>query len=158
PSKRLAVVLSSAYGTEITDTLPNVEILARSGVFDVYSVAPERTVLPLVTQGFTPTTLDFLPHFSFAEYEAQIGRAPDLIVIPGIPGYTPERDAAVVAWVRAHAGPRTTVLAICVGGIVLADTGLLDGLAATANAGVFLVLSWKPPGMPWVSNVRYVDY
>src|SRR5262249_13544003 len=25
PSKRLAVVLSSAYGTEITDTLPNVE-------------------------------------------------------------------------------------------------------------------------------------
>jgi hypothetical protein len=50
PGKKIAVVLSSAYGAEITDTLPNFEILARSGAFNVYSVAPERTVLPLVTQ------------------------------------------------------------------------------------------------------------
>ena len=34
-------------GSEITDTLPPCEILPRSGVFNVYSVAPERTVLPL---------------------------------------------------------------------------------------------------------------
>ena len=52
PGKKIAVVLSSAYGAEITDTLPNFEILARSGAFNVYSVAPERTVLPLVTQAF----------------------------------------------------------------------------------------------------------
>jgi transcriptional regulator GlxA family with amidase domain len=157
PNKKIAVVLSSAYGAEITDTLPNFEILADSGAFNVYSVAPERTVLPLVSEGFTPTTLDFIPHLSFAEYESQIGRAPDLIVIPGVPFYTPERDAAVVNWILAHAGPNTTILGICVGGIILADTGLLDGHTATTNAGVYFDLASKHPGTTWVPNVRYVD-
>ena len=157
PGKKIAVVLSSAYGAEITDTLPNFEILARSGAFNVYSVAPERTVLPLVTQAFRSTSLDFIPHFSYAEYESQIGRDPDLIVIPGIPFYTPERDATTVDWIRSHAGPQTTVLGICVGGLVLADTGLLDGHTATANAGVFSDVSSKHPGTTWVPNVRYVD-
>ena len=66
PTKKIAVVLSSAYGSEITDTLPPFEILARSGAFNVYSVAPQRAVLPL---GPGPvigaTSLDFVPHFSF---------------------------------------------------------------------------------------------
>jgi putative intracellular protease/amidase len=157
PNKKIAVVLSSAYGAEITDTLPNFEILARSGVFNVYSVAPERAVLPLVSQAFKPTSLDFIPHFSYAEYESQIGTAPDLIVIPGIPYYTPERDAAMVDWIRSHAGSHTMVLGICVGGIIVADTGLLDGHIATANAGVFADLSSKHLATTWVPNVRYVD-
>jgi transcriptional regulator GlxA family with amidase domain len=114
-------------------------------------------VLPIVSQTLRPTSLDFLPHFSYAEYESQIGRDPDLIVIPGMPGYSPERDAAVVNWIRAHAGPRTTVLGICIGGIVLADTGLLDGHTATTNAGVFFDLASKHPATRWVPNVRYVD-
>jgi len=157
PNKKLAVVLSSAYGSEITDTLPNFEILADSGAFNVYSVAPERTLLPIVSQTLRPTGLDFIPHFSYAEYAAQIGRDPDLIVIPGMPGYTPERDAAMVDWIRTHAGPNTTVLGICIGGIVLADTGLLDGHTATTNAGVMSDLAAKHPATTWVPNVRYYD-
>jgi hypothetical protein len=44
-----------------------------------------------------------------------------------------------------------------VGGLVLADTGLLDGHAATANAGAFFALSAKHPGTTWVPNLRYLD-
>jgi len=157
PTKKIAVVLSSAYGAEITDTLPNFEILADSGAFNVYSVAPERTVLPLVSETLRPTGLDFIPHFSYAEYASQIGRDPDLIVIPGMPGYTPERDAAMVEWIRTHVGPNTTVLGICIGGIVLADTGLLDGHTATTNVGVMSDLAAKHPGTSWVPNVRWYD-
>ena len=47
PSKKIAVVLSGADGAEIGATLEAYEILARSGVLNVYSVAPERTVMPL---------------------------------------------------------------------------------------------------------------
>jgi hypothetical protein len=47
PTKKIAVVLSGANGAEITDTLPPFEILARSGAFNSYVVAPERAVLPL---------------------------------------------------------------------------------------------------------------
>jgi hypothetical protein len=140
PSKKIAVILSSAYGAEITDTLPNFEILADSGAFNVYSVAPERTVLPLVSQSFKATSLDFIPHFSYAEYESQIGRDPDLIVIPGIPWYTPERDAAMVDWIRAHAGPRTTVPGDLRGWHHPGGCGLLDGHTATTNAACSLIL------------------
>src|SRR5215470_18011637 len=89
PAKKIAVVLSGANGAEITDTLPPFEILARSGIFNVYSVAPERAVLPL-TPGpvIGATSLDFVPHFSFKDYDAVVGTAPDLIVVPGLTGYT----------------------------------------------------------------------
>jgi transcriptional regulator GlxA family with amidase domain len=98
-----------------------------------------------------------MPHFSYAEYESQIGRDPDLIVIPGIPGYTPQRDAAMLDWIRGHTGPNTTVLGICIGGIVLADTGLLDGHTATTNAGAMPILAAQHPAINWVPNVRYYD-
>jgi transcriptional regulator GlxA family with amidase domain len=157
PNNKIAVVLSSAHGAEITDTLPPFEILADSGEFNVYSVAPERTVLPLISGSNRATTLDFLPHFSYAEYAAQVGRDPDLIVIPWMPGYTPERDADMLQWIRTHAGPQTTVLSICIGGTILADTGLLDGRTATDNVGAMPDVMSRYPGTTWVPNVRWYD-
>jgi len=120
-------------------------------------VAPERNLLPLVSEQRRPSGLDFIPHFSYAEYASQIGTDPDLIVIPGMPGYTPERDGVMLDRIRAHAGPNTTVLGICIGGIVLADTGLLDGHTATTNASVMTTLAAQHPATNWVSNVRYFD-
>ena len=157
PNKKIAVVLSSGHGAEITDTLPPFEILADSGAFNVYSVAPERTVLPLISGSNKTTTLDFLPHFSYAEYASQIGKDPDLIVIPWMPGYTPERDAAMLDWIRGHAGPQTTVLSICIGGTILADAGLLDGRTATDNVGAMPDVMSRYPGTTWVPNVRWYD-
>jgi AraC family transcriptional activator FtrA len=157
PTRRIAVVLSSTYGAEITDALPTFEILARSGAFNVYVVAPERTVLPFVNSHLTDSGLDFVPHFSYAEYEATIGKDPDLIAIPYFPHYSPTRDAAVLDWIRAHAGPRTTLLGICAGTETLADTGLLDGHRATTNTGWFARLVPGHPQVSWIRNVRYVD-
>jgi AraC family transcriptional regulator, transcriptional activator FtrA len=157
PSKRTAVVLSSAYGAEITDFLPPYEILARSGAFNVYAVAPERKVLPLVNSNMQATSLDFVPHYSFEEYAATIGRAPDLIAVPWFPGYTAERDAALLDWIRANAGPNTTLLTICAGTEILADTGLMAGHTATTNTGWFGKLQARHPEVNWVRNVRYYD-
>ncbi|MBV9603431.1 MAG: DJ-1/PfpI family protein [Chloroflexi bacterium] len=158
PTKKTAVVLSSAYGSEITDTLPPFEILARSGAFNTYSVAPERDVLPL---GPGPvmgaTSLDFVPHFSFKDYDAIVGAPPDLIVVPEFPGYAPERDAAVLDWIRGHFGPRTTLLAICDGIMPVADTGLLDGHTYTTNPGDFDYAAAHAPSATLLQNLRYVD-
>ena len=157
PNKKLAVILSSGHGAEITDTLPPFEILADSGAFNVYSVAPERTVLPLISGANKATNLDFIPHFSYAEYESWIGHDPDLIVIPWMPGYTSERDAVVLDWIRNHAGPHTTVLSICIGGTILADTGLLHGHTATDNVAAMADVMARHPDTTWVPNVRWYD-
>src|SRR5262252_7906614 len=158
PTKKIAVVVSGADGSEITDTLPPFEILARSGVFNVYSVAPERAVLPLGPGAVIgATSLDFVPHFSFNNYDALIGAAPDLIVVPGLPGYTPERDAVVLDWIRGHAGPGTTVLAICDGIMPVADTRLLDGHTFTTNPGDFDYVQAHAPSATLLQDLRYVD-
>jgi hypothetical protein len=86
PNKEIAVVVTGTRGAEITDSLPPFEILARSGVFNVYSVAPQRTVLPLSPGPVMGASgLDFVPHFSFSEYDALIGTPPDVIVVPAVP-------------------------------------------------------------------------
>jgi transcriptional regulator GlxA family with amidase domain len=161
PSRKIAVVLSSAYGAEIGDTLEAYEILARSGVFNVYSVAPERVVLPLVPGAASPrgwpSSLDFVPHFSFAEYDARIGTPPDVIAIPYLANYDAGRDASVVNWIRAHFGAHTTLLGICSGTMTLADTGLLAGRSATSNSGTFEYVESHSPTTTWLRNVRYVD-
>jgi transcriptional regulator GlxA family with amidase domain len=158
-TRKTAVVLAGFDGAEIGDTLEAYEILARSGVFNVYSLAPARQVLPLRT-GPTPwgNSIDFAPQFSFAEYDAQIGRAPDVIAIPYFqadPGSA--RDAVVFNWIRGHFGPNTTILGICSGNMVLADSGLLAGRTATTNTGTFDYVESHSPTTTWLHNLRYVD-
>ena len=157
PAKRIAVVLASAYGAELTDFVAPYEILSRSGAFQVYALAPERKLLPLVNANMAATTLDFIPHYSFDEYDTHVGRQPDVIAIPWVPGHTPERDAAMLEWIRANAGPHTTLLTICAGTQILAETGLLDGRTATTNTGWFAQLEQLVPSATWVRGVRYYD-
>jgi AraC family transcriptional regulator, transcriptional activator FtrA len=105
-----------------------------------------------------PSSLDFVPHYSFAEYDAQVGRPPDLIAIPYFEADpTSERDAVVYDWIRGHFGPNTTILGICSGTTVLADTGLLAGRTATSNTGTFDYVESHSPTTTWLRNLRYVD-
>lgn len=158
PNKKIAVVISGADGAEIGDTLEAFEPLARSGAFNVYSVAPDRTLLAFGAGGMSGgSTLDFLPHFSFAEYDALVGRPPDLIAVPALPNYSPEHDAAVLDWIRGHFGPNTTLLGICVGDEVVADTGLVAGHTATSNIHVFDYVESHEPDAHWLHNFRYYD-
>ncbi|MBV9172062.1 MAG: DJ-1/PfpI family protein [Chloroflexi bacterium] len=159
PNKKTAVVMSGYYGSEIGDTLEAYEILARSGVFNVYSVAPERTVLPLRT-GPAPwgNSIDFAPQFSFAEYDSFIGRAPDVIAIPYFQADPKSaRDAVVFDWLRGHFGPNTMILGICSGNMVLADSGLAAGRTATTNTGTFDYVQASSPTTRWLHDLRYVD-
>jgi transcriptional regulator GlxA family with amidase domain len=159
PSKKIAVVLSGPRGVEIGDAMEAFEVLARSDVYNVYTVAPERKPLSL-NPGPTlgASGIDFIPHFSFADYDAQIGRAPDLIAIPYFdPAYSPEGDVETLDWIRSHFGATTTILGICSGNIILADTGLVAGRNATTNTGTFDRVQSASPTTNWLHNLRYVD-
>ena len=158
PSKRIAVVIAGVEGAEIGDSLEAFEPLARSGAFSVYSVAPERTVLPLVPGPMAgASTLDFLPHFSFAEYDALVGRPPDIIAVPALTNYSPQHDAVVLDWIRRHFGPNTTLLGICVGVEVLADTGLAAGHTAASSTQIFDYVKSHEADARWLTNFRYYD-
>ncbi len=164
PSRRTAVIVISNHGTEITDSLPHYELLAKSGAFNTYFVAPERRVSPIHSAnelplgiGRVPSGLEILPHFSFADYEHIVGRAPDLIVVPFLTEFVPGSERPIVEWIRAQAGPQTIILSICAGSRVLADTGLLDGHAATGFHRDIPRLRQHYPAVRWQTAVRWVD-
>jgi putative intracellular protease/amidase len=154
PGKRTAVILAANSGAEASDFLAPYGVLARSGAFNLYAVAPERRITHLFTSG---RGVDFMPHYSFAEYDAVIGGAPDLIVIPFLASDQQAEYQSILAWIRAHAGPHTILLSICAGAKNLADTGLLDGHRATTHHYVFPQIAKSNPTVQLVQGVRYVE-
>jgi transcriptional regulator GlxA family with amidase domain len=164
PTKRTAVVLLSNNRTEITDSLPPYELLAASGVFNTYFVAPERRISSIATAqnlpfgvGNLPSGLDILPHYGYADYDRVIGRDPDLIVIPYLTEFMPGSERPILDWIRVHAGPQTTILSICAGSRVLVETGLLDGHAATGLHTDLARFKQQYPAVRWQAGVRWVE-
>jgi transcriptional regulator GlxA family with amidase domain len=153
--RRLAVIVAGNRGTEITDSLPLVELLEESGAFEVRIVAPERIVSPFRSSAVGNAGLDFVPDMSFADYDTLVGRAPDLLLVPYLSAWQHD-DAAVVPWIRAHVGPQTTLLSICQGAEVAAATGLFDGYTATGNERGLDELAAQYPQIHYKHGVRWV--
>jgi transcriptional regulator GlxA family with amidase domain len=156
-AKRTAVIIAANSGTEGSDFLAPYEVIATSGAFNLYAVAPERRITHLFPGGPLMRGVDFVPHYSFAEYDGAIGHDPDLIVIPFMPDQQAPEYQTILNWIRAHAGPRTIVLSICAGAKNLADTGLLDGRSATTHHYTFSEIAQAHPNVHLVRGVRYVE-
>ncbi|HMQ29119.1 MAG TPA: DJ-1/PfpI family protein [Chloroflexaceae bacterium] len=157
PARRTAVIVAANSGTEGTDFLAPYEVLATSGAFNLYAVAPERRLTHLFPGAQSQRGVDFVPHYSFAEYDRAFGAAPDLIVVPYMPFDQAPEYQVILDWIRANAGPDTTLLTICGGLLNLADTGLLDGRTATTHHNVFAPMRERHPEVRLVEGVRYVE-
>jgi transcriptional regulator GlxA family with amidase domain len=154
-NRRLAVIVAGNRGTEITDSLPLIELLEDSGAFEVRVVAPRRVLSPFKSSAIDAAGLDFFPDLSFEDYDRLVGRVPDLVVVPYLTAWKSE-DAAVIPWIRAHVGPATTLMSICAGAEVVAATGLFDGHTATAHYTQLERLADQYPGIRYQHDVRWV--
>jgi transcriptional regulator GlxA family with amidase domain len=153
--RRLAVIVAGNHGTEITDSLPLIELLEESGAFEVRVVAPRRILAPFKSSGFAAAGLDFFPDLGFEDYDRLVGRAPDLVVVPYLLAWR-DQDAAVIPWIRAHVGPQTMLVSICAGAEVAAATGLFDGHRATADYALIERLTDQYPRIHYERDVRWV--
>src|SRR5690606_8413012 len=120
PGRPTAVVVVGNGGANVADVLAPYEVLAGTGAFNVYVVAPERRPVTLLGG------LDVLPDLSFAELDRRLeGAAPDVTVVPEL--LVADRyDRPVIEWLRGTAS-RELVLAVCSGARLVAAAGLLDG-------------------------------
>ncbi|MEJ3653028.1 DJ-1/PfpI family protein [Actinomycetes bacterium KLBMP 9759] len=149
PSKPTAVVVVGNSGANVADTLVPYDVLASTGAFNVYTVAPERHPLPLLGG------LDLVPDLSFAQLRERLGgAAPDVTVVPELP--ESRSDAAVVGWLRDTAS-EGTVLGVCTGARLLAEAGLLDWRPATSHWFRIGGLEQRYPDVRWQQGSRYVD-
>jgi putative intracellular protease/amidase len=149
PEKPTVVVVLGNTVTEVADALGPYVVFKTAGAFNVVTAADRR--FPVALSG----GLDVVPDFSFAELDAQLGRDPDLIIVPNIVDV--RANEAVRAWVRHHGAQRSTVMSVCAGAEMLAATGLIDGRRATTHWGDIRRIERGYPAVNWLRGQRYVD-
>lgn len=115
--------------------------------FTVYSVAQSRT--PVQAR----SNLTFLPRYSMRDCPP-----PDILVVPG--GLGTRREATnptLLNWIRRTAEKAMYVLSVCTGSLLLARTGLLDGLTVTTHHKAADLVRQAAPRAEVVVGPRWVD-
>jgi AraC family transcriptional activator FtrA len=151
PGKPTVAILLGNTRTEATDFLAPYAMFAESGEYNVYAVAESRSVRTLAGG------VDVVPQLSFAELAARLGRSPDIIVVPAIKDVEAPGNAAVLNWLRQHAGDETLLFSWCAGAEVLAASGMIDGRTVTTHWGDIDRLEQAYPAVTWQRGERYVE-
>ncbi|KAM0748411.1 class I glutamine amidotransferase-like protein [Meredithblackwellia eburnea MCA 4105] len=80
----------------------------------------------------------------------------DVIFIPG--GYgTWEEHTELKNFVKSKAGQASTIMTVCTGSGLLAQTGLLDGIQATGNKANWDWTTSQSARVDWVYKARWVE-
>jgi transcriptional regulator GlxA family with amidase domain len=159
PPKRtrpaIAVIASNA-ATEVTDLLVPFNVLARSGVGDVFIVADRAEPVPLhpfskFGQGAALFSVD--PQLTMQAFDERWPDGADYVIVPAI---EPRDDAAATSWIRAQREKGATIVSVCAGALTLGVAGLLNGRRATTHWAYIDDLRRANPNMQWVPDRRYV--
>jgi len=150
--KPTAVIVVGSEGANAADVLAPYEVLAATGAFNLYTVAPQRRPVPL-TGG-----LDLVPDLTFEQLAGRLAATPEVIVVPQLPHATGPNAALIIDWLRRQRAQGAPLLAsVCTGAEVLAAAGVLDGRPATSHWLGLIGLRRNYPAVRWTDGVRYVD-
>ncbi len=132
-------------GCEVLDFSGPYEMFGAAGC-DVYTVGATKDPVT------TAMGLGVVPKYAFAD-----APRPDVLVIPGGGVGAASRDEATLRYIREVSGRDSVTMSVCNGAFILANTGLLDGLAATTTDHNIPRLARQYPKIRVVSDRRYVD-
>jgi putative intracellular protease/amidase len=155
PGKPTVVILLGPEGANAADVLAPYEVLAATGAFNLYTVAPERQPVPLTGN------LDLVPDLSLAQLDQRLPRGPEVIVVPQLSEVAaglPASLAPVIAWLqRQRAQNDPLLVSVCIGAKVVAEAGLLEGRPATSHWLGLIGLRRDYPQLDWRDGVSYLD-
>jgi putative intracellular protease/amidase len=113
-------------------------------VFLVATAAGPVNLYPVLKVDAQATTADF---------DAQHPDGADYVIVPAM--QHPD-DPAVLKWIKAQHEKGATVIAVCVGALVVANAGLLDGHRATTHWYYVDEMLKQHPSIQYVPNRRLV--
>lgn len=151
PPKRarpLIAIVGANEGTETSDYLVPYGILKRADVADVLALA----TLPGPVKLF-PAVLQAVPDATVADFDARHPEGADYVIVPAL---AREDDPRVLRWIERQAAKGATVIGVCVGALVVANAGLLDGKRATTHWYVRSALLEEHPTVRYVADRRLV--
>lgn len=145
-TKPLVAVVALNEGTVISDFCIPIGVMARSGLADVVSVSvkPGPVKMHPLTFELDTTIEAFDQHFP---------EGADYLFVPAVENFN---DIALVRWVRSQGDKGCTVISICYGALVVANTGLFEGHRATSHYSHEEMRAKLFPKVKWQKNIRYV--
>ncbi len=139
------------HGTVASDLLAPYDIFASSPAFTTFVVADTTAPAPLEGGPAVVAT------HTFAAVDADPALAPDLVVVPALTHPTGTTEAPLRNWLTRQHDHGAKVLGVCSGSLVLAATGMLDGLDATSHWSRISALEADRPAVNWLRGRRYVE-
>ena len=150
--QRLVVaVVAGTEGTIASDLLAPYDIFSSSPAFTTYVVADAASPVPL--EGGPAV----VPTHTFADVDADSTLRPDVVVVPGLTKPTGTAEVPLRSWVARQHASGARILGVCSGSMVLAATGMLDGLDATSHWSRISALEKSRPTVNWMRGRRYVE-
>jgi putative intracellular protease/amidase len=131
-------------GVQIIDFTGPFEVLGQAG-YDVITVSANPSVK--TNMGMRVTS-----DFTFANCP-EVG----IFIIPGGNISGTRASVEAVQWIKQYAEKSDLVMSVCNGALILAETGLLNGLTATTYHNAISELKKDFPNTKVVSDQRFVD-
>lgn len=146
-TRPVVVVVGENSGTELTDFVIPYAVLSRSGVADVLSVATQPGILKL------RPAVQVHPQATTEGFDELHPAGADYVIVSAV---NKSDDAVLLAWITAQASKGATIVSICDGALVLANTGLMHGHRATGHWATQERRQKSYPDTRWETNTRYV--
>ena len=150
PPKRarpLIAIIGINDATETTAYVMPYGILRRADVANVVTLSTQPGPMILYP------ALKVAPQATTAEFDARHPEGADYVIVPAM---SRDDDPAVLQWLRAQAAKGAVVAGICVGVMVVAASGLLDGKRGTTHWYYLDKLRKKHPAVRYVPDRRMV--
>lgn len=146
-ARPLVVVLGENSGTELTDFTIPYGILKEAGVADVVTASTHPGPIRM------SPALQVRPDTNVGEFDRRYPQGADYVVVPAM---EKNADPLVTAWIAAQARKGATLVSICDGALVLANSGVMEGHRGTAHWATHSLREKKYPRTTWLRNARYV--
>ncbi|EXF91423.1 AraC family transcriptional regulator [Pseudomonas fluorescens HK44] len=119
---------------------PGAQMAAVHGLTDLFGVANriaaehQSAQLPLLRVSHWQADVEHAPQRIYDSHPAADGALIALLIPPSIGGFSEgQASPALIQWIRQQHAAGATLGGVCVGSILLAESGLLDGRRATTH-------------------------
>jgi putative intracellular protease/amidase len=150
PPKRerpLVAIIGINEATETTDYLMPYGILRRADVADVVTLSTGPGPVTLFP------ALRVEPDATITDFDTQYPEGADYVIAPAM---SRDNDPVAFEWIRSQADKGATIIGVCVGARVVAETGLLDNKRATTHWYSLKGMLDRHPSIQYVPDRRLV--
>jgi putative intracellular protease/amidase len=150
PPKRqrpLIAIVGINEESETTDYLMPYGILKRADVADVVALGTKPGPVKLFP------VLSVEPDATIADFDTKHPDGADYVIVPAM---SRDDDPVALQWIKSQAAKGAVIIGVCVGALVVGNTGLLDGKRATTHWYSLKELRDRHPAIHYVADRRLV--